>query len=359
MTREEAIRRILAWNLDPDDMEVLSEVIPELESKDERIRKAIDEILKLDKAWQIAGNYGLTVVDIRKLLEKQEQKEQKQNPLEDYSRGYNDGYYHRITDSEQKEQKPNFDTHWENGSLICEQKPAEKQDYSGLNDLERAIHRGFLCAGVENVPVIIIKETAKECLTQMKPAELSEVELEFRGEKVKVKRPFFRDEKGRGYSTTEQDEDVSWSALRAWCEKKGISMYDLYPQAEWSDEDEEIIKFLEWLVGNHTWMGGVSRESVVRFLKELRPQPKQEWSEEEKDMVAFIVAMCDDGLKDCVKGSTAYRVYNEIKDWIIRPQFSWKPSERQLTKLYCIARGIPDDDDAKVLMELYEQLKKL
>ena len=54
------------------------------------------------------------------------------------------------------------------------QKPAEKQDYSGLNDLERAIHRGFLCAGVENVPVGIIKETAKECITQMKPAEWSE-----------------------------------------------------------------------------------------------------------------------------------------------------------------------------------------
>lgn len=42
MTREEAIRRIKAWNLDPDDMEVLSVVIPELaESEDERIRKQI------------------------------------------------------------------------------------------------------------------------------------------------------------------------------------------------------------------------------------------------------------------------------------------------------------------------------
>lgn len=55
-----------------------------------------------------------------------------------------------------------------------DQKPAEKQDYSGLYDFERAIHRGFLSAGVENVPVTIIKETAKECLAQMKPAEWSE-----------------------------------------------------------------------------------------------------------------------------------------------------------------------------------------
>ena len=50
------------------------------------------------------------------------------------------------------------------------QKSVEKQDYSGLTDLERVIHRGFLCAGVENIPTIIIKQTAQECLEQMKPA---------------------------------------------------------------------------------------------------------------------------------------------------------------------------------------------
>ena len=53
-------------------------------------------------------------------------------------------------------------------------KMVELQDYYGLNDLERAIHRGFLSAGVENVPVTIIKETAQECLAQMNPAEWSE-----------------------------------------------------------------------------------------------------------------------------------------------------------------------------------------
>ena len=47
MTREEAIRRIKAWNLDADDMEVLSEVIPELkESQDESIRQSIVETIK-------------------------------------------------------------------------------------------------------------------------------------------------------------------------------------------------------------------------------------------------------------------------------------------------------------------------
>ena len=70
----------------------------------------------------------------------------------------------------QKEQKPisqgDFDKA-KHEALWGEQKPVEKQDYSGLNDLERAIHRGFLCAGVENVPVTIIKETAQDCLAHM------------------------------------------------------------------------------------------------------------------------------------------------------------------------------------------------
>ena len=80
----------------------------------------------------------------------------------------------------QKEQKaiPIPPPCWE--SAIQEQKPVEKQDYSGLTDFERAIHRGFLCAGVENVPVTIIKETAQECLAQIKPAEWSEEDEENR-----------------------------------------------------------------------------------------------------------------------------------------------------------------------------------
>ena len=56
-----------------------------------------------------------------------------------------------------------------------EQMEDEKQNYSGLTDFEQAIHRGFLCAGMENVPVTIIKETAQDCLSHIeKPAKWSE-----------------------------------------------------------------------------------------------------------------------------------------------------------------------------------------
>ena len=54
------------------------------------------------------------------------------------------------------------------------EKNVEKPDYSGLTDFERAIHRGFLCAGVENVPVDIIKETAQDCMAHIEPAEWGE-----------------------------------------------------------------------------------------------------------------------------------------------------------------------------------------
>lgn len=81
----------------------------------------------------------------------------------------------------------------------------------------------FVSNGVTKAECIAYLEKQKE----QKPEGWSEVELEFRGEKVKVKRPFFYDDKGRGYSTTKQDDDVAWYALRAWCEKKGVSLYDL------------------------------------------------------------------------------------------------------------------------------------
>lgn len=50
MDREEAIRRIKAWDLDSDDREVLAVVIPELaESEDERVRKEIIDFIQWAK----------------------------------------------------------------------------------------------------------------------------------------------------------------------------------------------------------------------------------------------------------------------------------------------------------------------
>lgn len=80
MTRKEAIRRIKAWNLDSDDMEVLEVVIPELtESEDEKFRKYI---LRACKECVEANDSGLelSMDTTKKLLSwLEKQKEQKPN----------------------------------------------------------------------------------------------------------------------------------------------------------------------------------------------------------------------------------------------------------------------------------------
>lgn len=51
-----------------------------------------------------------------------------------------------------------------NGIPQDKQKEVTESDYSWLSEIERAIHRGFLCAGVKTVSLDIIKDTAKEVL---------------------------------------------------------------------------------------------------------------------------------------------------------------------------------------------------
>jgi len=105
-----------------------------------------------------------------------------------------------------------------------EQKPSEKQDYSGLTDFERAIHRGFLCAGVENVPVTIIKETAQDCLAHIKPAEWSE-EDERKLEKLSFLLTL--SEVGEIITPTERTE-------------LGIFLRSRRPQPHWKPSEEQM-----------------------------------------------------------------------------------------------------------------------
>ena len=165
-------------NLKGDAKLAVEHAFPELrESEDERIRK---ELIEAFEAYDVESSWNLIPVKhILAWLEKQ--KEQKPN-IELIQRSwYMEGYHDREFGKEPKwitktgEGGPKHELNPRYGQPLTEEpKPVEKQDYSGLNDLERAIHRGFLCAGVENVPVTIIKETAQECLARMKPAEWSE-----------------------------------------------------------------------------------------------------------------------------------------------------------------------------------------
>lgn len=126
------------------------------DAKSKRVIKAARSVLNnwLDgtDCPDVSGDFAELEYAIREYDGEERQKEQKPSAPEDIAAAYQMGLAKRRN----------------------EQKPVEKQDYTDLNDMERAIHRGFLAAGVEDVPVEIIKETAKECLAQMKLAEWSE-----------------------------------------------------------------------------------------------------------------------------------------------------------------------------------------
>ena len=158
----ERAKRIISKNCSEVEKLCLKSIFPELaESEDEKVRKEIIEVLQFvpSSMWEQAKtNYERCFA----YLEKQKDLDKMivVSP-EVWDNAISDAYENGKKDEEKQK----------------EQKPVEKQDYSGLNDLERVIHRGFLAAGVENVPVTIIKETAQECLTNIKPAWSEEDEI--------------------------------------------------------------------------------------------------------------------------------------------------------------------------------------
>ena len=155
-----------------------------------------------------------------------------------------------------------------------EQKPAEKQDYSGLNDLERAIHRGFLCAGVENVPVTIIKETAQEFLVQMKPAERS----------------------------LEDDHIIGF-------------VYDLLNEIEWKEN----------------W--AMSKDECLRLLNNYSPQKPAEWSD--TDNIGWADAFaCVHRAKKEAKNEEEFQNVLTAEEWLKEIKFKYcaNPVKQELSE---------------------------
>jgi len=181
-----------------------------------------------------------------------------------------------------------------------EQKPAEKQDYSGLNDLERAIHRGFLSAGVENVSVVIIKETAQECLAQMK-------------------------------------------------------------SAEWSEEDERMLNnTLDSLKRYQLSMPNYQVELQMRWLKSLCLRSKKKKHLGMKDQWCCSAAWAAVRDSDAYNGEEKQFILDFLQGY--EPQPHWKPSEGQMETLKSLPellRNFKLDTSAQVIEVLYEQLKRL
>ena len=93
------------------------------------------------------------------------------------------------------------------------------EDYNGPDAEQNETAQG-VCAGL----LFFL-----DSLPEQPVSDHHEIEVEFRGEKVTISREFYRDGE-MNYSTSEQDDNAIWAALRAWCEKKGITPFELYPK---------------------------------------------------------------------------------------------------------------------------------
>ena len=164
-------------------------IIPQLcESEDERIRKAIVATIEQCHFLKPKNRDNMLAYLERQKEQKEELVYRLNGLMQEYINESKDEaeqehrfkcyklFWDALEDmsyfDEQKEQKPYEPQNFPAGKDAISQE--QKQDYSGMSELERAIHRGFICAGVENVPVTIIKETAQECMAKIKPAEWSE-----------------------------------------------------------------------------------------------------------------------------------------------------------------------------------------
>lgn len=101
MTREEAIRRIKSWNLDSDNIEVLSVVIPELhESTDERVRKALISLIYED-SHTYKSFAGITLDSMIAYLEKQKENPKSADsiPSDCTSDAKSENRWHKVGDS--------------------------------------------------------------------------------------------------------------------------------------------------------------------------------------------------------------------------------------------------------------------
>ena len=141
-------------------------IFPELaKSEDEMIREAIIGIIKNSNIIDINVSEEKMIAYLEKQKEqKPEWSEEDEEMLKDIIAEIEATKQYFFTHDSEGRAQMQARIEWLK-SLRPSWKPSEVQDYSNLSDLERAIHRGFLCAGVENVPVAIIKETAKEVQT--------------------------------------------------------------------------------------------------------------------------------------------------------------------------------------------------
>ena len=197
----------------------------------------------------------------------------------------------------------------------------------------------------------------------------------------------------------EYDQQTVFIKESALCREE-IDIFELFEQQKsaLSEEDEIMIgSLINYFEGDAL---DCSLDSVVNWLKSLRPQPKQEWSEEDDTMLKDIIAGTEatkqnlyahdpqgraqmqariDWLKSLrpplkdremklkilkyLSTRCSSLEFEEVEDYLNNLRPSWKPSKGQMTALKLSFEDVFDDvgycSRFADLKSLYEQLKKL
>lgn len=111
-----------------------------------------------------------------------------------------------------------------------------------------------------------------DTLPEQPVSDHHEIEVEFRGEKVTISREFYRNGE-MNYSTSEQDDNAIWAALRAWCEKKGITPFELYPKQ--SEEETADLLAIAHLQGMEQQKGNIKNLLKSWAENELDEHPNK------------------------------------------------------------------------------------
>lgn len=302
--------------------QLITDLIPELEeSDDERIRKALIRFFN-EKRNCVGYTWGgFKCDDVIAYLEKQkEQKpiEFKNDELVEIIKGEFEGF-RQLLKKKGIDYEPQR-SYWEAFArlfdssareYVKEQKSAEKQDYSGLTDFERAIHRGFLCAGVENVPRTIIKETAQDCLAHL-PAEWSDKDKNIFNLALDLIK-----HSDDCSGILDQELAVKWFAELP-------SRFVPQPKQEWSEEDDVMFNTAKKIIWESEASDGTTNKVISWLggkLRSLHHQPKQEWSVE--DEKRYLSCLCRLGTGNPDQPET------QNSKWFrehVSPQPHWKPS---------------------------------
>ena len=170
------------------------------------------------------------------------------------------------------------------------------------------------------------------------------------------------------YPATKEQRDLLFQKMKEagyeWdAEKKELKKIE--QKSAWSEEDEnklnEILHDIECSRAVHLHSPKQTFDSRKNWLKSLkdRVQPKQEWSEEDEELMKWSIINLTE-LKD--RFGEGYGNVGKCIDWLksLRPQNTWKPSDEQMIAIQEAMNivGILTITGSKI-NSLYQDLKKL